>query len=111
MENPDYNTQQLRILNILRANNLMAAFMRKRKQQKDQLGPSAQLEDLVANTEMEIKKVDVIWFLQRGEGFSIDFEKTKAVEDSIRNTEVAIRKLKNDMLAWRASVAKTHRKM
>ena len=29
----------------------------------------------------------------------------KAVKDSIRDTEVAIRRLKNDVQAWRASVA------
>ena len=31
-------------------------------------------------------------------------EKAKAVEDSIRDTEVAIKRLKNNMQAWRASV-------
>ena len=32
-------------------------------------------------------------------------EKAKAVEDSIRGTELAIKRLKNDVQAWRASVA------
>ena len=32
-------------------------------------------------------------------------EKAKAVKDSIRDTEVAIKRLKHDVQAWRASVA------
>ena len=64
------------------------------------------IQDLGNWTKVSKRFRNICWdkALPYGEKKNI-FVKTKAVEDSIRDTEAAIRKLKNNVLAWRASLA------
>ena len=64
------------------------------------------IQDLGNWTKVSKRFRNICWdkALPYGEKKNI-FVKTKAVEDSIRDTELAIRTLKNHVLAWRASLA------
>ena len=64
------------------------------------------IQDLGDWTKVSKRYRNICWdkALPYGEKKNI-FVKTKAVEDSICDTEVAIRKLKDNVLAWRASLA------